>query len=160
MAQYDAQSQFSLQLIATVSTNDEEEPSSAWNTIEEKQQDDDTQIDPASLCWNLKDTLFITTKQCEQTHMEYARAGFEMKSFERFKRMASALVVEKEVEMARSMTLGNEEDVIMEDSIECVPKTFLQDILSETSGLSDEEKMDNDALRVLSVGELLSLLEV
>ncbi len=154
-----------LHLIATVSTTDDElyedtdlkskdDPEKTMDlTNKESKWDENDFIDPDLLHWDLKDTLFISVKQCEQTHMEYARSGFDMQSLERLKKLAASLVIEKEAEMARSR---DELDVGMQESIECIPKTYLEDIRTETSTL----QLGNESLRIISVGELLSLLEV
>jgi hypothetical protein len=162
-----------LQLLATVPTTDDEifevttdftckddlEEKTDLTNIETKWDEyDDDDIDPNLLCRDLKDTLFINVKQCEQTHMEYARAGFDMKNLKRFQKLTAALVVQKEAEIARSREHGNEKDVIMEESIECVPKSYLEDFFKNES--TKFPQLGHDALRIISVGELLSLLEV
>jgi hypothetical protein len=96
----------------------------------------------------------------ETSPLQYARVGFDLNTytFERFKQLATSLVVEKQAEMVRSSLLGSEKDINMEDSIECVPKDFLEDILAGATTCGTE--VIDDSIRVMSVGELLSLFEV
>lgn len=98
--------------------------------------------------------FFRPIEESEETRVQYAKVGLDIHTLHRFKSLATTLVVEKEAQNARDLALGNEKDVIMEESIECVPKNFLDEISFEKQALA------HDALRVLSVGELLSLLEV
>ena len=98
--------------------------------------------------------FFRPIEASEETRVQYAKVGLDIHTFQRFKQLAASLVLEKEVAMARtrSCALGNEKDVLMEESIECVPKNFLEEI--------EGDAFTVDTIRVLSVGELLSLLEV
>jgi hypothetical protein len=164
-----------LQLIATVPTSIDDEYE--YKEVELTDKDDEKTewhddivvvVDPDDFplhSWDdLKDIVFINVKQCEQTRLEYARSGFDnMNNFQRFKALAAALVLEKEAEMARScrelQVQNDEKDLVVEESIECVPKSFLDDIRTEAFSLQ-EQHLGNESIRIISVGELLSLLEV
>ena len=101
-------------------------------------------------------SFFRSMEGCEKAHIQYAKVGLDIDTLDRFKQLAASLVVEKETAMARSCILGTEKDIIMEESIECVPKNFLEEIQDEASQCG----LEVGPIRIMSVGELLSLLEV
>ena len=136
--------------VATLSPGEEKETEVAEKEVEMKEGE---YCPFKALGAKQESAFFRTIEEIEETRVQYAKVGLDIHTFQRFKQLAAALVIEKETAMARSCLLGNEKDIIMEESIECVPKNFLDDIQGGAGA-------ELNTIRVISVGELLSLLEV
>lgn len=96
------------------------------------------------------------SKEPHHNDVQYAKVGLDENTIIKFKQLAASLVVEKEAEIARNFYLGSEKDVNMEESIECVPKK----LLNELEGQKTRHHRVESFFDTISVGELLSLLEV